>query len=271
MEIDQKFLELKEKGEGAYMPHIYYGDPNEEFSLELVKTLVSNGADLIEFGIPFSDPIADGTTFIEACERALKTRMTPIQRIEGVRKLRRIGVEVPIVLTTYYNIPYTIGLQIFAKQVKEAGVQGLIIPDLPVEEATEFLEATKEFDLKMIFLVAPTTDDARLRKIVEIASGFLYVINVEGVTGTRESVVQSTLDLIKRVRDCTDLPLMAGFGISRKEHALAMLSAGVDGIITGSAITEIYSKNLHSPEMSLPDIAKFAGEMKQACVEGYNR
>jgi tryptophan synthase alpha chain len=271
MDIDQKFLELKEKAEGAYMPHIYYGDPNEEFSIELIQTLVNNGADLIEFGIPFSDPIADGPTFMEACERALQTKMTPLQRLEGVKKLRRIGIKVPIILTTYYNIPYTMGLQIFAKHAKEAGVQGLIIPDLPVEEATEFLDATKEFDLKTIFLVAPTTDDARLRKIIETASGFLYVVNVEGVTGTRQNVAQSTLNLIKRVRDYTNLPLMAGFGISNKEHALAMLSAGVDGIITGSAITEIYSKNLHSPKLSLADIAKFAGEMKQACVEGYNR
>lgn len=271
MEIDWKFLELSEKGEGAYMPHIYYGDPNEEFSLELIKTLVGNGADLIEFGIPFSDPIADGTTFIAACERALKNGMTPIRRMEGVKKMRRMGVEVPIVLTTYYNIPYTMGIEIFARAVKEAGVQGLIIPDLPVEEATEFLEAAKAFDLKIIFQVAPTTSDERLKKIVKVASGFLYVINVEGVTGTRKSVLQSSLDLVKRVRDRTNLPLMAGFGISNKEHALAMFSAGVDGVITGSAIAEIYAKDLHSPEKSLAEIAKFSREMKQACVEGYRK
>ncbi len=271
MKIDQKFAELKRKGEAAYMPHVYYGDPNEQFSLELIKTLAANGADMIEFGIPFSDPIADGTTFIDACERALKNEMTPIRRMEGIKKLRKMGVQVPIILTTYYNIPYTMGHELFAERAKEAGAQGLIVPDLPIEEAAEFLRVAKTFDLNIIFLVAPTTSDQRLKTIAEAASGFLYVVNVEGVTGTREDVLQSSLDLVNRVTNCTDLPLMAGFGISKKEHVLAMLSAGVDGVITGSAIAKIYAKTLPTPEKSLAEIAEFSREMKSACIEGFRK
>jgi tryptophan synthase alpha chain len=269
MEIERKFRELKEKGEGAYMPHVYYGDPNEEFSLELIKTLVDNGADLIEFGIPFSDPIADGPTFIGACERALEGGTTPASCIEGLRRLRGIGVEVPIILTTYYNIPYVMGIENFTRRVREAGAQGLIIPDLPVEESAELLEVAKASDLRVIFQVAPTTSDERLKKIIEAASGFLYVINVEGVTGARESLLRSTLELVRRVRRSTDVPLMAGFGISKGEHAKAMVSEGADGVITGSAITKIYAKNLKSPEEALPEIAEFAREIKRACIEGY--
>ncbi len=268
MEIEEKFRQLKERGEGAYMPHVYYGDPSEEFSIELIKTLVENGADILEFGIPFSDPIADGPTFIAACERALKGGMTPARCIEGVKKLRRAGVDVPIILTTYYNIPYVMGLEKFAKAVKEAGAQGLIIPDLPIEESAELLDAAKKFGIRVIFQVAPTTSDERLEKIVSAASGFLYVVNVEGVTGARESILESTVELLKRVRARTDLPLMAGFGISKGSHAAVMISNGADGVITGSAVAKIYSKDLKTPEKTIAEIAKFASEMKQACREG---
>lgn len=271
MEIEEKFRELKEKSEGAYMPHVYYGDPSEGFSLELMKTLAENGADILEFGIPFSDPIADGPTFITACERALKGGMTPARCIEGVKKLREAGVDIPIILTTYFNIPYVAGIENFMRKVKEAGVQGLIIPDLPIEESTEVLEAAKASGLSIIFQVALTTSEERMKKIAASASGFLYVINVEGVTGARESLLHSTVNLVKRIRGRAEVPLMAGFGISKGEHAIEMVSKGADGVITGSAIAKIYSKNLKSPEKTLPEIAEFAREIKKACVEGYRK
>ncbi|MEW6592274.1 MAG: tryptophan synthase subunit alpha [Candidatus Hadarchaeota archaeon] len=269
MEIEKKFRELEEKREGVYMPHIYYGDPSEEFSLELIETLLKNGADMLEFGIPFSDPIADGPTFISACDRSLKNGMTPQKCLEGVAKLRNMGVKAPLILTTYYNILYSAGVENFLNVAAEVGVQGLIIPDLPVEESAELLAAAEPLGLNVIFQVAPTTSDGRLMEIIGAASGFLYVVNVKGVTGARESVLQSTFELLKRVRRQTDLPLMAGFGVSRAEHALSMVSGGADGVITGSAIAKIYEKNLESPEETLPEIAKFAAEIKQACVEGF--
>lgn len=269
--ISRKFDELKRRREGAYMAHVYYGDPNEEFSIRLIKTLAENGADIIEVGIPFSDPTADGPTFQAACERALRGGMTPRMCIEGVARLRRDGLRTPIVLTTYYNIPYSIGVERFMAEIKEAGVQAVIAPDLSFEEADEMVKVGRTLGLDVVFQIAPTTDSGRLKKIIEAASGFLYIINVEGVTGAREVLSYSTLELIRRVRARTDIPLMTGFGISKREHVVAPISSGADGVVTGSAIAEIYARNLERPEETLPMVAKFAREIKMGCIEGFAR
>jgi len=271
MDLEKKFRELKERREGAHMPHVYYGDPNEEFSLKLIKNLAENGADFIEFGIPFSDPTADGPTFLAACERALKKGVTPAKCIEGIKELRRSGLEIPLVVTTYYNIPYVTGIGTFLSEIKRAGAQAIIVPDLPVEEADFLLEEGEKRDVRVIFQVAPTTTGDRLKKIADMASGFLYVINVEGVTGARESLTDSTLKLVNRVRRHTDVPVLAGFGISKKEHAATVVSAGADGAIVGSAYAEIYEKNLEEPEEKLPEIARLVKQIKQGCIEGYRK
>jgi len=271
MNLEEKFRELKERREGAHMPHIYYGDPNEEFSLKLIKNLVENGADLIEFGIPFSDPTADGPTFQAACERALEKGTTPAKCIQGMKKLRSSGLEVPLVVTTYCNIPYVTGIGTFLSEIKRAGAQAIIVPDLPVEEADFLLDEGKKWGVHVIFQATPTTTEDRLKKITDIASGFLYVIGVEGVTGARENLADSTLKLVKRVRRYTDVPVLAGFGISKREHAAAVVSAGANGAIAGSAYTEIYEKNLKKPEETLPEIARLAKQIKQGCIEGYKQ
>jgi len=271
MDLEEKFQKLKERREGAHMPHVYYGDPNEEFSLKLIKNLVENGADLIEFGIPFSDPTADGPTFQAACERALKKGVTPAKCIQGIKKLKGSGLEIPLIVTTYYNIPYVTGIGTFLSEIEKVGAQAVIVPDLPVEEADGLLDEGKKRGVHVIFQVAPTTTEDRLKKITDVASGFLYVINVEGVTGTRKSLADSTLKLVKRVRRHTDVPVLAGFGISKREHAAAVVSAGADGAIAGSAYAEIYEKNLEKPEETLPEIARLAKEIKQGCIEGYRQ
>lgn len=271
MDLEEKFRELKERREGAHMPHVYYGDPNEEFSLKLIKNLAENGADLIEFGIPFSDPTADGPTFQAACERALKKSMTPAKCIQGIKKLRRSGLEIPLIVTTYYNIPYVTGIGTFLSEIKKAGAQAIIVPDLPVEEAGALLDEGKKWGVHVIFQVAPTTTEDRLKKIADIASGFLYVMGVEGVTGARESLTDSALKVISRVRRHTDVPVLAGFGISKKEHATAVVSAGADGAVAGSAYAEIYAKNLKKPEETLPEITRLAKQIKRGCIEGYRQ
>ncbi len=253
------------------MPHVYYGDPNKDFTLKLIKTLVENGADLIEFGIPFSDPTADGPTFQAACERALKKGITPAKCIQGIRNLRKNGLETPLIVTTYYNIPYVTGIRAFLKEIKKAGAQAIIVPDLPVEEADTLLDEGKKIGIHLILQVAPTTNKERLKKITDIASGFIYVIGVEGVTGARENLANSTLKLINRVRRYTDVPLLVGFGISKKEHAAAVVSAGANGVVVGSAYAKIYEKNLEKPEETLPEIAQLAKQIKQGCIEGYRQ
>jgi tryptophan synthase alpha chain len=271
MDLEEKFRELKERREGAHMPHVYYGDPNEEFSLKLIKNLAENGADLIEFGIPFSDPTADGPTFQAACERALKKSMTPAKCIQGIKKLRRSGLEIPLIVTTYYNIPYVTGIGTFLSEIKKAGAQAIIVPDLPVEEAGALLDEGKKWGVHVIFQVAPTTTEDRLKKIADSASGFLYVMGVEGVTGARESLTDSALKVVSRVRRHTDVPVLAGFGISKKEHATAVVSAGADGAVAGSAYAEIYAKNLKKPEETLPETARLAKQIKRGCIEGYRQ
>ena len=271
MNLEDKFRELEAKGEGAHMPHVYYGDPHEEFSLKLIETLVENGADILEFGIPFSDPTADGPTFQAVCERALENGMTPSRCIEGMRKLRARGIDKPIVVTTYYNIPYVMGVGKFLDKIKEAGAQAIIVPNVPVEEADVLLAEGKRSKIHPIFLIAPTTTEDRLKKIADIASGFLYVVGVEGVTGVRESLGGSTLKLVKRVRRHTDMPLLAGFGISNRQQASAVVAAGADGAIAGSAYARVYERNIETPEATLPQIAKLVCEIKQGCIEGYRQ
>jgi tryptophan synthase alpha chain len=271
MNLEDKFRELQNRGEGAHMPHVYYGDPHEEFSLRLLETLVENGADILEFGIPFSDPTADGPTFQAVCERALENGMTPGRCIEGIRKLRAKGIENPIVVTTYYNIPYVMGVGNFLNRIKKAGAQAIIVPNVPVEEADVLLAEGKKSVIHPIFQIAPTTTEDRLKKIADIASGFLYVIGVEGVTGVRESLGDSTLKLVERVRRHTDMPLMAGFGISTRKQAAAVVEAGADGAIAGSAYARVYEKNLENPEATLPQIAGLVGHIKQGCIEGYRK
>jgi len=271
MKLEDKFKELKNKGEGAHMPHVYYGDPHEEFSLKLLETLVQNGADILEFGIPFSDPTADGPTFQSVCERALQNGMTPNKCIEGIKKIRAKGIENPIVVTTYYNIPYVLGVGNFLKKIKDAGAQAIIVPNVPVEEADVLITEGKKNEIHPIFQVAPTTTEDRLKKIADIASGFLYVIGVEGVTGVRESIGDSTFKLVERVRKHTDMPLLAGFGISTKQQAANVVSAGSDGAIAGSVYAKVYEKNLEKPEETLPEIAKLVTQIKQGCIKGYKQ
>ena len=269
MDIESKFQDLKRRGEGAHMAHVYYGDPHEEFSLRLIKTLAENGADIIEFGIPFSDPIADGATFQAACERALKAGITPAKCIEGIKRLRSEGLETPIVVTTYFNIPYVMGFERFLDRIAAAGAQAVLIPDLPVEEAEPFMGIAKKHRLHMILQVTPTTSPERLKRIAAEASGFIYLIGLEGVTGLKLKSWKAAFQLIRRVKEKTDKPVLVGFGVSKGEHAEALVAAGADGVVVGSAYARIYAENLENPFKKLPEIAKLVQEIKFGCTLGY--
>ncbi len=261
------FDKLKEKKHGAFMAHVYYGDPNEEFSIELIKTLVHSGVDILEFGIPFSDPTADGPTFIGACQRSLKNGMTPQRCIVGIRKIRELGYTLPIVVTAYYNVIYQYGTENFICDIKKAGAQALIVPELVIEESEELAGFGKKHGVDIIYMIGENSSDRRIEKIVRKASGFLYLAAVSGVTGARENLENPIFSLIKRVRKHTDLPLMVGFGISKKEHAQILMKAGADGIIIGSAIGKIYEKYINGSKIDdmkcLKKIAGFASDVKK--------
>jgi tryptophan synthase alpha chain len=269
MNLEDKLLELRVQRKGAFMPHVYYGDPTIDFSMKLISTLNQNGADIIEFGIPFSDPTADGPTFQAACERALKNSITPSKCFQGLKKLRAGGVDKPFIITTYYNIPYVMGIIKFLEEIKSAGAQGIIVPNLPFEEADLLREEAEKKGIHVILQIAPTTSEKRLRKITNSASGFIYVINIEGVTGARDRISGSTLKLIERVKRHTDLPIFAGFGISNYEQAAAIVASGADGVIAGSVFAKIYEKNIVNPERALPEIVELSNEIKAGCIKGY--
>lgn len=253
------------------MTHVYYGDPSEEFSLKLIETLAQNGADIIELGIPFSDPIADGPVFQAACERALSAGVTPIKCIAAIKKLRKAGLKTPIVVTTYFNIPYVMGFEKFLGMIKEAGAQGLLVPDLPAEEAKPYLGLIAKMELHLILQATPTTTKERLKKIVESATGFIYLVSLEGVTGSKLTNSNTTFKLIKEMKAQTQTPVMVGFGISKREQAQTLVAAGADGVVIGSAYAKIYAKNIRNPFITLLEIAQLSREIKQGCIKQSQR
>jgi tryptophan synthase alpha chain len=232
--ISDKFSELREKKEGALICYVMAGDPSSEATDETVKSLAAGGADIIELGFPFSDPVADGPTIQAAGQRALAAGMDTQGYFEFVRAL---DVPVPLVCMTYYNPVFRYGVENFVEQASEAGISGLIIPDIPVEEATELKKSCEKYGLDLIFLIAPTTTPERIRKILEKVSGFVYLVSRLGVTGTREEVSSSTKELLSRVE--TELPKAVGFGISNGRQAEEVREAGADAVIVGSAFVKI--------------------------------
>lgn len=263
MKFSEMFSSLGEKR--AFMPYVCCGDPSVEFTLKLVEKLAESGADAIELGIPFSDPIADGKTIQAASSRALSNGMTPEKAVGVIRAIREKGIEVPVAVMTYYNIVYCNGEERFLKKIKEAGADGLIVPDVPLEESGGLQAACKEAGLDLIYFVTPNCSDARLKEVASRAGGFIYAVSVLGITGAREKVAPEALELIKRAKEVTDVPLVIGFGISTPEHAAEVAGAGASGVIVGSALVDVYSKCAGDEERALREAGEFARKMKEAC------
>lgn len=224
----------------AFIPFITCGDPDLETTAKLVRTMAANGADLIELGIPFSDPIAEGPVIQEASLRALSGGATTDKIFNLVRELRR-DVKVPFVFMTYVNVVFRYGAERFISTCKEIGVDGIILPDLPFEEREEFLPVCKKYDVDLISLIAPTSRD-RIAMIAKEAEGFLYIVSSLGVTGTRKEITTDLASMVKIVRENTDTPCAIGFGISNPEQA-AKMAALSDGAIVGSAIVKLIAEH----------------------------
>ena len=220
-------------GKKAFIPFITCGDPNLAVTEQIALRAVEAGADLIELGIPFSDPTAEGPVIMEADERALKGGVTTDRIFELVRSLRKT-VTVPLVFMTYANVVYSYGSERFMKQASEAGIDGLILPDVPFEEKNEFQSVCHRYGIDLISMIAPTSE-GRIARIAREAEGFLYIVSSLGVTGVRSSITSDIGGMVKIVRENTDVPCAVGFGISTPEQAAAMASLS-DGAIVGSAI-----------------------------------
>lgn len=237
MRIPEKFRQLKARKEGALIAYICAGDPTPEATKEYVTALVRGGADIIELGLPFSDPVADGPTIQAGIERALDGGMTPDVYFKTVASLH---LHIPLVVMTYYNLIFKRGIDKFAKDCVTSGISGIIVPDLPPEESGELLQACKKNDIDLVFLVAPTTTEDRMKNILANGTGFIYLVARLGVTGARADIASSTKELIERVR--TDTPKAVGFGISNGRQASEIIAAGADGVIVGSAFVDIIAK-----------------------------
>ncbi|WP_456472645.1 tryptophan synthase subunit alpha [Methanocaldococcus sp.] len=260
MKIEEKFKELKNKGEKAFIAFYVGGDPDYETSLKALERIAKH-ADIIEIGIPFSDPVADGLTIQKADVRALNSGMTPIKAFELAKELNKKYPNTPKVFLTYYNIVFKMGEEEFVKRCKDSNVDGIIIPDLPIEEAENLYKLCKKYGINLIFLIAPTTPDERIKKIVEKASGFIYVVSTTGITGEREKIAKEAEETVKRVKKYTNLPVCVGFGISKKEH-VEEITKIADGAIVGSAIVKLVEKNLDDKEKLLYEIESFVKELK---------
>jgi tryptophan synthase alpha chain len=258
--ITQTFQKLERP---VFIPYIVAGDPDCKSFVDIAKTVIDAGADILEVGVPFSDPVADGPTIQRANERALKSRMTPDRLFTSIRELRRYS-GVPIVLLTYYNIVYRRGIERFYRDASLSGVDGILIVDMPAEESVMVLPVAQRHGIDQIFLIAPTTSEERILLTLRNSSGFLYLVSRLGVTGIQADLPQYALDQIERVRSHTNLPLAIGFGISTPDHVRSLVSAGVDAVIVGSAIVNIIEKNLNNPTMMKRELRRYIMEMHTA-------
>jgi tryptophan synthase alpha chain len=268
--ILELFIYEKKKNQKFFMPFLVAGDPNvDEF--KKIAEKIEPYADILEIGVPFSDPIADGPTIQEANVRAFNAGINTKVALDAIKDIRA-KTEKPIVILTYYNILIqgadTIedSLDKTFKKLKESGIDGIVIGDLPIEEAELTLKACKKYNICLIFLIAPSTTDDRLEKILGVAKGFIYLISVMGVTGARDIVSQITKDTIKRIKQKTEkvLPVFVGFGISKPEHASTIIDAGADGVIIGSAIVNIIKRNLSDFEKLETEMVEFVSSIKSS-------
>jgi tryptophan synthase alpha chain len=246
----------------AFIGFIVAGDPDGETSLRAAKTLIDSGTDILELGVPFSDPVADGPVIQKADDRALSAGTNPDTIFRQVKAIRAYS-EIPIVFLTYYNIVYRRGIERFYREASEAGVDGILVADMPVEESGTVTATAARYNIDPIFLVTQTTSDERLKKIAVKAQGYLYLVSVLGVTGKRDEVSSGAIELLNRVRRQTDLPLALGFGISTPGHAATCVHAGADGVIVGSAIVDIIGKNLEDPQTMEQELRDYVREMKR--------
>ncbi len=239
--IDTTLSRLREMGQPALVPFITAGFPDIPASESLARAILESGADMMELGVPFSDPLADGPTIQMTSYRALQNGVTVATCLDTVRNLRTGGVESPIIFMGYYNPYLHYGLERFLDDAAKAGLDGMIVPDLPTEEAAQLFQMASERSIHLIPLLAPTSSDERIRAACQSAGGFIYCVSLTGVTGTRRSSSQSTPSLVERVRRYTDLPVLVGFGVSTREH-IEEITSFADGAVVGSALLNAVDK-----------------------------
>lgn len=263
--ISERLGALRRRGEGALVVFITAGDPDLHVTEDLIVALAEAGVDTVEIGIPFSDPLADGSTIQASTFRALQRGVTPTGTMEMIARVRA-RTEVPLVIMTYFNPVWQMGIEHFARQAANAGVDGVIMTDMPPDEAGEWHAAARQHGLDTIFLVAPTSTPARMRLVAQMSSGFVYCVSRTGVTGAREDLPEEIPQMLEAMRRLTDLPLCVGFGISRPEHVRAVCRFA-EGAVVGSAVVSLIEREAAKGEEALlASVGRFVRELKEATL-----
>ena len=256
----QVFSELNR---AALIPFFVIGDPDFETSLEIVKTAIDAGADILELGVPFSDPIADGPTIQKADIRSLNNGMTVQRALEFIQKVKEYK-DIPIGLLMYYNLVYQYGCEKFFSDFHKAGVNSVLVADLSIDDADEITGPAKNAGLDTVFMVTPITNDNRMKLIASKTTGFIYTVSVLGVTGSRDELSDTIEALVSKLKKLTDVPICVGFGISKPAHAAAVASAGADGVIVGSRVVKIIEENLDNHKKMLAEISTLVADLSSA-------
>jgi len=256
--IENKFKELRARGKKAFITFITAGDPSLKITEALAVAFEQAGVDILELGVPFSDPLADGPTIQAASQRALHKKVTLEKILDTVKKIRS-QTHLPIALMTYYNPVLHFGEERFIRQAREAGVDGVIVPDLPPEEAGNWIKIARRNNLSTIFFLSPTTTSKRLKRIVQVSSGFIYYVSIAGVTGARKDLPVEIRDKIRLAKRHTKTPICVGFGVSTAAQVKS-LAQMADGVIVGSAIVNEIQKNSGKKDL-VKNVARFVSRL----------
>jgi tryptophan synthase alpha chain len=251
------------RDKAALIPFFVLGDPDYQRSLAVIKAAIDAGADILELGVPFSDPIADGPTIQKADIRALKAGMTCEKALDLIREIKAYA-DVPIGLLMYYNLIYHYGRDRFYLDAAAAGVNSVLVADLSIDDADEITGPASAAGLDTVFMVTPVTRDERMKLIASKTTGFIYTVSLLGVTGCRAELSDTVEGLVGKLKGLTDVPVCVGFGISRPEHAAAVARAGADGVIIGSKIVGLIESNLGDTQKTLAEISTFLRQVKNA-------
>jgi tryptophan synthase alpha chain len=262
--VSSRIKTKNEQGQLAFIPFVVAGDPDEETCKKVLIGLQNAGADVIELGIPYSDPLADGPVIQLAAKRALKAGASLKKSIQMIDSLKE-KLKVPVVIFTYYNPVLSYGLENFIKDVKKAGFSGILVPDLPVEEAEDLIRLTEDNDLELIMLVTPTSGDDRIKKITGVSRGFIYLVSITGVTGARSSFSEHIEASLSKLKQYTDKPVCVGFGISKPEHIDQLKQLKASGAIVGSGIIKIIEENLNDPDIIVSEVETYVKSLIDHC------
>ncbi|PMH46621.1 tryptophan synthase subunit alpha [Vibrio sp. 10N.286.49.B3] len=258
------FQRLADKNQGAFVPFVTVGDPNPKQSLKIMETLIEAGADALELGIPFSDPLADGPTIQGANIRALDSQTTPAICFDLIGQIRSKYPDLPIGLLTYANLVFARGIENFYARCEEAGIDSVLIADVPTGESAEFVAAAKKHGIHPIFIAPPTASDETLAEVSSLGGGYTYLLSRSGVTGAETKANMPVGALLDRLNQFDAPPALLGFGISAPEQVKEAIQAGAAGAISGSAVVKIIEKNVDDHEQMLTELHQFIAPMKAA-------